>query len=179
MSEVLTKPAVLILLGPPGAGKGTQARMLEEDFGLVQLSTGDLLRAAVAAGTEAGRKAKAVMEAGQLVSDDIVLAIHVIADLVGRRACPAESNIVFGPFRRDFQQAFEVRLVIRFLADNKFPVLHVLLKFACFPGIGCCGEELRFGIAGGSGTIGIFFFTLQSDVFDQFLLDPFIQRHHV
>jgi adenylate kinase len=75
MAETDTIAPVLILLGPPGAGKGTQARMLEESFGLVQLSTGDLLRAAVAAKTEAGLAAKSVMEAGGLVSDEIVLAI--------------------------------------------------------------------------------------------------------
>ncbi|MFV1878362.1 adenylate kinase [Nioella sp.] len=74
-TETMTRPVNLILLGPPGAGKGTQARMLEESFGLVQLSTGDLLREAVAAGTEAGKAAKAVMEKGELVSDEIVIAI--------------------------------------------------------------------------------------------------------
>src|SRR3970040_2343877 len=65
----------LVLLGPPGAGKGTQAKLLEDSRSLVKLSTGDMLRAAVAAGTELGRKAGDIMERGQLVPDDHVIGL--------------------------------------------------------------------------------------------------------
>ncbi|WP_431197593.1 adenylate kinase [Shimia thalassica] len=92
---------VLILLGPPGAGKGTQARMLEDKFGLVQLSTGDLLRAAVAAGTEAGLAAKAVMEAGDLVSDEIV--INILRDRLKDDDCA--KGVILDGFPRTTVQA--------------------------------------------------------------------------
>ena len=75
----------LIFLGPPGAGKGTQAKLLTERYGIPQLSTGDMLRAAVAQATEVGKRAKAVMDAGQLVSDEIVN--EIVSDRIDQPDC--------------------------------------------------------------------------------------------
>jgi adenylate kinase len=75
----------LIFLGPPGAGKGTQAKLLTERYAIPQLSTGDMLRSAVAAQTEVGMRAKAVMDAGQLVSDDIVN--EIVSDRIDSPDC--------------------------------------------------------------------------------------------
>ncbi|KGM87312.1 Adenylate kinase [Roseovarius mucosus DSM 17069] len=142
-SDTPRNAANLVLLGPPGAGKGTQARMLEEQFGLVQLSTGDLLRAAVAAGTEAGRAAKAVMEAGDLVSDEIVIAI--LRDRLAEPDCA--KGVILDGFPRTTVQAEAldgllaeigqgIRAAISLEVDDAAMVTRISGRYTC----GGCGE---------------------------------------
>ena len=127
----------IILLGPAGAGKGTQAKRLEQNRGMVQMSTGDMLREAVAKGTPTGLKAKAVMEAGELVSDAIVSA------LIGERldrGC--EKGAIFDGFPRTKHQAEALELllgergrkldhVIELAVDEDELVARITGRFTC------------------------------------------------
>jgi adenylate kinase len=133
----------LVLLGPPGAGKGTQAKLLEDSRSLVKLSTGDMLRAAVAAGTELGRKAGDIMERGQLVPDDLV--IKLIAERMDQDS--GGQGFILDGFPRTIAQAdaldrlFKERgkkldVVIVMAVDDEALVERIAGRFAC----ASCGE---------------------------------------
>ena len=111
---------IVVLFGPPASGKGTQAKRIHERYGIAHLSTGDMLRAAIAQGTEIGKKAKALVDGGQLVPDDIVLGI--IAERIEQPDCA--KGFVLDGFPRTVEQAKGLDAM---LGGKKRAVDHVIL----------------------------------------------------
>ncbi len=115
----------IVLLGAPGSGKGTQGKKLSERYGIPQISTGDLLRAAVAAGTPLGKQAKAVMEAGQLVSDDIVM--ELIRERL--REPDTEPGFILDGFPRNLAQAEALDAMLAEIDKPLQVALHIDVDF--------------------------------------------------
>jgi adenylate kinase len=111
----------LILLGPPGAGKGTQAARLVEKYSIMQLSTGDMLRAAVKAGTDVGKQAKALMDKGALVSDEVVISI--VSERIDQADC--RQGFILDGFPRTVAQADALGSIL----DKKDMALDAVLFF--------------------------------------------------
>lgn len=109
----------IILFGPPGAGKGTQAQRLVDKFGVIQLSTGEMLRAAAASGSKIGERAKAVMEAGQLMPDDVM--IKIISDRIDEPDCV--NGFILDGFPRTVPQA---EALDKLLAEKGLALEHVI-----------------------------------------------------
>ncbi|MBI3452530.1 MAG: adenylate kinase [Rhodospirillales bacterium] len=109
----------IVLLGPPGAGKGTQARLIQDGWGLVQLSSGDMLRAAVASGSPLGQRVRQMMEAGQLVPDDVIIVM--IKERIARPDC--KSGFILDGFPRSVPQA---EALDRMLAEKGLKLDHVI-----------------------------------------------------
>ena len=115
----------IIFFGPPAAGKGTQAKIIEEKYGLKQLSTGDMLRAQVAEGTELGKQAKAIMDAGKLVSDEIV--IGMIADSMDK--APKAKGFIFDGFPRTQAQAQALDMMLKDRGEQIDMVLELQVEY--------------------------------------------------